>query len=99
MWCGLSTYFSRYTPLSPWNAFRAFRYRGFANSLMSDRAGDAKPALAAYLLRKYDFGDDPAVEIVFTAIDRPIAAPGEPAPDGQPTQSVFYIFVVPGHDA
>ena len=89
----------RMDTLSPWHAFRAFRYRGFANSLMSDRAGDAKPALAAYLLRKYDFGDDPAVAIVFTVVERPIAALGDLAPGGPPTQSVFCTLMVPGDDA
>ena len=88
----------RMDELSPWNAFRTFRYRGFANSLMSDRVGDAKPALADYLLRKYDFADDPAIAIVFTVIDRPIAAPGQLVPAEPPAQSVFYTFVVPGHD-
>ncbi len=89
----------RMDTLSRWSAFRRFRYRGFANSLMSDRAGDCKPALAEYLLRKYDFGDDPAVEIVFTLIDRPIVPPGSTEPAEAATQSVFYTFVVPGHDA
>jgi hypothetical protein len=89
----------RMDTLSPWRAFRSFRYRGFANSLMSDRSGDCKPALAEYLLRKYDFGDDPAVEIVFTLIDRPIAAPGSAEAAGPPTQSVLDTFVVPGRDA
>ncbi len=86
----------RMDTLSRWAAFRSFRYRGFANTLMTDRAGDCKPALAAYLLRKYDFGDDPAAEIIFTRIDQPIAPPGRAEPVDRPTPSIFYTFVVPG---
>jgi hypothetical protein len=87
----------RLDALTPWGAFRRFRYRGYANAMMSTWAGDCQPTLADYLMRKYDFSEDPPVEIVFTWVDRPIAPPGQEAVPQGPVRSVFYTVTVPGN--
>ncbi len=81
--------------LSGWGAFRFFRYRAYANAMMSSWAAGSRASLAEYLLRKYDFGDDPPVEVVYTWIEQPIAPPGAADASGAPVRSVFYTITVP----
>lgn len=84
--------------LSALGAFRFFRYRAYANAMMSSWAVASRATLAHYLLRKYDLGDDPAVEVIYTWIERPIAPPGETAPAAAPVRAVFFTFTVPAAD-
>lgn len=81
--------------LSGWEAFRGFRYRAYANTMMAAWATPGRPTLAHYLLRKYDFGDDPAVEVVYTCVERPIVPPGGTAPPPAPVRSVLAVVPVP----
>jgi hypothetical protein len=81
--------------LSRWSAFRNFRYRTYANALLSTWAKDtARPAVADYLLRKYDYGNDRPIELIYTWIEQPVAPPDvtEVAPV---TRSVFHSVTVP----
>jgi len=80
---------------STWGAFRLFRYRAYANAMMSTWASDARSTLADYVLRKYDFGDDPPVEVVYTVIEQAIAPPGGAPPTQGPVRSVFHRVAVP----
>lgn len=85
----------RMDTLSAVGAFRFFRYRAYANAMMSSWAAESRPTLAHYLLRKYDLGDDPAVAVIYTWIERPIPAPGSATAATEPRRSVFYTFTVP----
>ena len=85
----------RMTALSRWGAFRNFRYRTYANAILSTWAADtARPAVADYLLRKYQFGSDRPVEILYTWIEQPIAPPGETEAAPQ-ARSIFHSVAVP----
>lgn len=86
----------RMQDLSAFGAFRHFRYRAYANAMMASWALPARSTLAHYLIRKYDFGDDPAVEVVYTWLERPIAPPGGTALDAPPIRAVFHRVAVPG---
>ena len=85
----------RLDAVSRWRAFRLFRYRTYANAIMSTWAESSRATLADYLLRKYDFGDDPAVEIVYTWLERPVPAPGEAVAADPPRRVTFFTFAVP----
>ena len=81
--------------LSHWRAFRQFRYRGHANAVLSTWAADqARSSVADYLLRKYDFGDDPPVEIVYTYVQQKVAPPGG-AEVEPPVRHIFLTVAVP----
>ena len=85
--------------LTAWGAFRFFRYRAYSNAMMSTWAADGRGTLADYLLRKYDFGDDAPVEVVYTWIERPIAPPGAAGDAPAPVRSVFHSVTVPDRRA
>lgn len=88
----------RMDALSRWQAFRQFRYRSYSSVIMAEWAAASRVPLARYLLRKFELGDDPAVEILFTTLDRPVAALGGEAAAEGPTRIVFYTFT-PGAGA
>lgn len=84
----------RMEALSRRGAFRFFRYRAYANAMMSSWAIAGQPTLADYLVRKYESNGDRPVEVVYTWIERPIAPPGETvAPP--PARSIFLTVRVP----
>jgi hypothetical protein len=62
--------------LSRWQAFLRFRYREYASTILCGWAAPCRPALAEYLLRRYDFGDNAPVEVVLTYVERPVPPPG-----------------------
>lgn len=62
--------------LPPWAALLEFRYREYASTMLSEAAAPCRPALIEYLLRKYDFGDDPPVQAVLVCERSPVAGPG-----------------------
>ena len=85
----------RMIALSRWGAFRNFRYRTYANAILSNwAAATVRPAVADYVLRKYEYGDDHPIEILYTWIAQPVAPPGDTAA-AAPTQSVFHSVAVP----
>ena len=88
----------RMDALSRWQAFRQFRYRTYSSVIMANWAASARRPLADHLLRKFDLGDDPAVEILFTTVECPVAAPGGTVAAEGPARTVFYTFT-PGAGA
>jgi len=69
--------------LPAWRALRAFRYREYASTMLSEAAAPCRPALVEYLLRKYDFGDDPPRHAFLVCERAPAAGPragDRPAP-------------------
>jgi hypothetical protein len=83
---------------SYWNAFVGFRRRLFELMALSAEGAPVRKALAAYLLRKYDFGANPPDEVLFVCTERIIAPPWMPS-SPEPATFVFYTITPEQTDA
>jgi hypothetical protein len=80
--------------ISAWSAFVRFRYREYASTIVSESAAQCRPALIDYLLRKYSFDADPAVEVILTCRRIPVPPPGAKVAAEPPATFILYT-----HDA
>ena len=65
---------------SHWSAFVGFRRRLLELMAVSAQGAPVRRALAAYLLRKYDFHGAPPAEVLFVCSERVVAPPWMPMP-------------------
>jgi hypothetical protein len=70
----------RATPGSHVSAFFGFRRRLLELMAVSAQGAPVRRALAAYLLRKYDFQGAPPAEVLFVCCERVVAPPWMPEP-------------------